>query len=102
MPAHESSISDGFHSLVKGPVYDPASDRTGSSLLSTPAHQAPVTGEAESYRIQVPTLAVQPVVTSQPVQVSSEYAPDRVIVRYKTDTMSTMSALPSVMSSAKR
>ncbi len=32
------------------------------------------------------------------LQVSAEYAPERVIVRYKTDTMSTMSALPSVMS----
>ncbi len=36
--------------------------------------------------------------SSPSLQVSAEYAPERVIVRYKTDTMSTMSALPSVMS----
>ncbi|MDD1729097.1 MAG: S8 family serine peptidase, partial [Methanospirillum sp.] len=34
------------------------------------------------------------------MQVSAEYVPEQVIVRYKTDTMSTMSALPSVMSAA--
>ncbi len=38
--------------------------------------------------------------SSPSLQVSAEYAPERVIVRYKTDTMSTMSALPSVMSTA--
>ncbi len=38
--------------------------------------------------------------TSETVQVSSEYASDRVIVKYKTDLMSVNSALPSVMSTA--
>lgn len=38
--------------------------------------------------------------SSSPLQVSAEYVPERVIVRYKTDTIRTMSALPSVMSTA--
>jgi thermitase len=38
--------------------------------------------------------------SSTSLQVSTEYVPERVIVRYKTDTMRTMSALPSVMSIA--
>ena len=38
--------------------------------------------------------------SSPAIQVSAEYVPEQVIVRYKTDTMSTMSALPSVMSAA--
>ncbi|HWQ62980.1 MAG TPA: S8 family serine peptidase [Methanospirillum sp.] len=38
--------------------------------------------------------------SSSPLQVSAEYVPERVIVRYKTDTIRTMSALPSVMSIA--
>ena len=38
--------------------------------------------------------------SSSSFQVSAEYVPERVIVRYKTDTIRTMSALPSVMSTA--
>ncbi|HWQ65587.1 MAG TPA: S8 family serine peptidase [Methanospirillum sp.] len=41
-----------------------------------------------------------PTPTQEPFQVSTEYATDRVIVRYKTDTMSAMSSLPSMMSMA--
>jgi subtilisin family serine protease len=35
-----------------------------------------------------------------PIQVTTEAAPDRIIVKYKSDTMSAMTALPSVMATA--
>ncbi len=70
--------------------------------VTTPTESHSETGLSNSYQVIPP---IQNQITQQgqhsvpdTIQVSAEYATDRVIVKYKTDTMSTMSALPSVMS----
>jgi len=55
---------------------------------------------SETSAVSVEEQNLVEVKSSPSLQVSAEYVPERVIVRYKTDTISTMSALPSVMSTA--
>lgn len=50
--------------------------------------------------ITKPTLVAQPTLTTTPLQVTSGYATDRIIVRYKTDSGNSMATLPKVMSAA--
>ncbi|PWR72327.1 S8 family serine peptidase [Methanospirillum lacunae] len=65
--------------------------------LSDNQEQINASVSAETTLIGKNTVQVK---SSSPLQVSAEYVPEHVIVRYKTDTISTMSALPSVMSTA--
>lgn len=65
--------------------------------LSDNQEQINASVSAETTLIGKNTVQVK---SSSPFQVSAEYVPEHVIVRYKTDTISTMSALPSVMSTA--
>jgi subtilisin family serine protease len=72
--------------------------------VSSPPEQQDTGKLSTPYQVLPPVqnLVQQPEKQALPdtVQVSAEYATDRVIVKYKTDTMSTLSALPSVMSTA--
>ncbi|MFH0966733.1 MAG: S8 family serine peptidase [Methanobacteriota archaeon] len=79
------------------------------SGISYPGVSSTTPGQSAT-ELSIPYQVIQPIQNqfiqegiktgSNQIQVSAEYATDRVIVKYKTDTMSTMSALPSVMSTA--
>jgi len=80
-----------------------------SEVVTIPSFTAqayPQAGETLTQGISavtIPSHSMGVQATQAPVpaiQVSSEYATDRVIVKYRTDTMGTMSALPTIMSTA--